>query len=161
MKVSDIVCGAALLLLAIVVGVYARTFPTIPGQLYGAGAFPTVIAVGLGAFSLVLIARALGEARAAGRRGPAVEFAEWARTPRTLVNFAATILLVLAYVLFSEQVGFIPISSAILILLFWRTRVRPLTAVIVGVAMSIVIHVAFVDFLRVPLPRGILDRVLW
>jgi len=161
MKISDVACGAALLLLAVVVGIYAQTFSTIPGQHYGAGAFPTVIAVGLGAFSLALIARGLGEARAAGRRAPAIEFAEWARTKRTAVNFAAAILLVVAYVLFSERIGFIPISSAILILLFWRMRVRPLTAVIVGVAMSVVIHVAFVDFLRVPLPRGLLDRVLW
>ena len=36
-----------------------------------------------------------------------------------------------------------------------------LLAVVVGIAMSVIIHVAFVDFLRVPLPRGVLDPVLW
>ena len=165
MKIHDIVSGAALLLLAAVVGLYSRTFPTIPGQLYGAGAFPGVIAVGLGAFSLVLLVRGVQDRRTSagsgGETAGLVEFAQWARTPRTLVNFILAPLLILAYVLFSEATGFIPMSSAILVVLFLRTGVRPVTAIVVGIAMSVIIHVAFVDFLRVPLPRGVLDRLLW
>jgi putative tricarboxylic transport membrane protein len=160
MKVSDIVSGAAFLLLALAIGIYAQTFPPIRNQPYGAGAFPTVVAVGLGGFSLLLIWRGIQERRAASGE-MLVQFAAWARTPKTALNFALALALVVIYILFADAIGFIPISAAILLILFLRMDVRPLTAVAVAIGITIVIQIAFVDLLRVPLPRGILDRVLW
>ena len=72
-----------------------------------------------------------------------------------------TIALILAYVFLSETLGFIPIAVAILLVLFLRQEVKLPTALVTAVATAIVIHIAFADFLRVPLPRGLLDRVLW
>jgi putative tricarboxylic transport membrane protein len=161
MKVNDAVTGLVLFVCAIAIFVYARSFPAIPGQPYGAGAFPTVIALGLGGFSALLVWRAFDARRRTGAREPLVALAEWTRDPRTAGNFLLALVLVLVYVFASETVGFILLSIGILLLMFWRTGVRPLTGVIVAVVMSLVIQVAFADFLRVPLPRGLLDNVLW
>lgn len=161
MKVNDLVTGLVLFACAVAIFVYAQTFPTIPGQPYGAGAFPTVIAVGLGGFSLLLAWRALQARQSGGPREALVTLADWMRNPRTAGNFLLSIVLVLVYLFASDTVGFIPLSIAILLILFWRTGVRPLTGLVVAVGMSLAIQVAFADFLRVPLPRGILDSVLW
>lgn len=161
MKVSDLVTGLVLLAAAVAIFAYARSFPTIPGQPYGAGAFPTVVALGLGAFSALLAWRGYQARRRGGRRERLVALADWTRTPGTGANFLLALVLVLVYVILSDRIGFVPLSIAILLVLFWRTGVRPATGVVVAVVMSLVIQVAFADFLRVPLPRGILDRVLW
>ena len=69
--------------------------------------------------------------------------------------------LILAYVLFSERIGFIPISVAILVALFLRLKVRPVRSVVIAVAATAFIYVAFGRFLRVPLPRGLLEGIVW
>jgi putative tricarboxylic transport membrane protein len=161
MKVNDAVTGLVLLACAIAIFVYAQGLPKIPGQPYGAGAFPTVIALGLGGFSALLAWRGFEARRRGGPREPLVALAEWTRDRRTVGNFALALVLVLVYVFASETVGFVPLSIAILLLLFWRTGVPALTGIVVAVAMSLAIQVAFADFLRVPLPRGLLDSILW
>lgn len=158
MKFNDAVIGVALLALAVFIGVYGYRLPPMPGQPYGAGAFPIAIALGLGAFSLVLTVQAL-RARTAGTRW--VELAPWARSPKQLFNFIATLVLIGAYLLFSDAVGFIPMSVAILFIMFTLQKVPLVRALVIAVAISVVIHVGFADLLRVPLPRGILTDILW
>ena len=67
MRVSDIISGVIFLALAIFIFVYAQTLPPMPGQRYGAGAFPTLIAFGLGGFSIIMMLQAWRR-RAAGIR---------------------------------------------------------------------------------------------
>jgi putative tricarboxylic transport membrane protein len=161
MKVSDVATGLVLFVCAVAIFAYARSFPAIPGQPYGAGAFPTVIALGLGCFSALLAWRGLEARRSGGPREKLVHLADWARDHHTGGNFLLVLALVLVYVFASDWIGFIPLSIAILLVLFWRTGVPMLTGAIVAVLMTLVIQVAFADFLRVPLPRGLLDSVLW
>src|SRR5829696_5008814 len=120
MRVSDVVSGALFLALAIFIGVYAQTLPPMPGQRYGAGAFPTLIALGLAGFSILMMVQAWRK-RAPGTHW--VEWADWARDHRTLGNFALALVLIVVYVFLSERVGFIPLSLAILFILFWRQGV--------------------------------------
>lgn len=158
MKFNDAVIGVALLALAVFIGVYGYRLPPMPGQPYGAGAFPITIALGLGAFSLVLAVQAI-RVRGAGTKW--VELAPWARSPKQLFNFIATLVLIGAYLLFSEALGFIPMSVAILFIMFALQKVSLVRGLIIAVAISVVLHVAFADLLRVPLPRGILTDILW
>src|SRR5690242_5944352 len=109
MKVNDMVVAAVLIAAAIAIFPYARSFPAIPGQPYGAGAFPTLIALGLGTFSAALGWRAWRERRAAGG-GRLVEPALWAMNRKAVANFFIALALILAYVFLSETLGFIPIA---------------------------------------------------
>src|SRR5256885_16563096 len=101
MKLNDILVGAFFMALATLVLAYARPLPPMPGQRYGAAAFPTVIAVGLFGFSLVLAWRAW-----VTRSGPRawVELAAWARDRRMLANFALALVLIGVYVLASDAI---------------------------------------------------------
>ena len=158
MRVSDVISGALFLALAVFIFVYAQTLPPMPGQRYGAGAFPTLIALGLGGFSLLMMVQAWR------RRGPDarwIEVADWARDRKTLGNFLLAMALILVYVFLSERVGFIPLSIAILLILFWRQGIPLRNGAVVAVAATLAIQVAFSDLLRVPLPRGILTDYLW
>ncbi|HEY7609204.1 MAG TPA: tripartite tricarboxylate transporter TctB family protein [Alphaproteobacteria bacterium] len=158
MRVSDVISGAFFLALAVFIFVYAQTLPPMPGQRYGAGAFPTVIALGLGGFSILMMAQAWR------RRTPDtrwVALADWARDHTTIVNFLLALALIVVYVLLSERIGFIPLSIAMLLILFWRQGVSLRTGAIVAAAATLAIQLAFSDLLRVPLPRGILTNYLW
>ena len=157
MKVSDVISGAIFLALAVFILIYAQTLPPMPGQRYGAGAFPTLIALGLGGFSLMMMAQAWR--RRAGTRW--IELADWARDGRTLGNFLLALALILLYVFFSDRIGFIPLSIAILLILFWRQGISIRTGAIVAVGATLAIQVAFSDLMRVPLPRGLLTNYLW
>ena len=158
MKFNDAIIGIALFALAVFIGVYGYRLPPMPGQPYGAGAFPIAIALGLGAFSLVLAVQAL-RARQAGTKW--IELAPWARSPSQLFNFVATLVLIGAYLFLSDAIGFIPMSIAMLVIMFTLQKVPVVRALVIAVGISVVIHVGFADLLRVPLPRGILTDILW
>lgn len=158
MRVNDVLAGAFFFALAAFIFVYAAGLPPLPGQRYGAGAFPIAIALGLGGFSLLLMWRARRT------RGTALRWAAlapWARDRRTLGTFVLALVLILLYVLLSERVGFIPMSFAMLVILFVCQGVPWRRSVIVAAAATLTIQIVFADLLRVPLPRGILTGVLW
>ena len=157
MKVNDAISGALLLAFAVAIGLYAVTLPTIPGQRYGAAAFPFLVALGLGACSLLLIRQGARSWRA----GPLVERADWVRSPRSLANLAITLALLVGYVLFSDQVGFIPIAIAVMFVQCLSLRVKWWLAFLVSVAATLLIHAAFYKLLRVPLPWGVLTPIAW
>jgi putative tricarboxylic transport membrane protein len=156
-RVNEAIAGAILLAIAIAIGAYARMLPPMPGQEYGAGAFPTLIAVGLAACSLVLIA----QGARAWRTVPPVVWADWAQDRRSVVNLFLTLGLLVFYILFADAIGFVPISIGILIVQLVALRVRPVPAVAVAIVATLVIHTAFVKLLLVPLPWGLLMPVMW
>jgi hypothetical protein len=67
---------------------------------------------------------------------------------------------VLAQILLSTKLGFIPVSIVGLTVLFLVLRLRPWVAVVLAIATSFACWWLFVGLLRVPLPRGLLDGVL-
>jgi putative tricarboxylic transport membrane protein len=50
------------------------------------------------------------------------------------------------------------VGPLVLLALFLAYGVRPVTAIIVAVVVTLVIHYAFYKLLRVPLPWGVLTR---
>jgi hypothetical protein len=150
MKFDDLALGVLLLFGAVAVLVSSLFFSPIPGQAYGADTMPKAIGIVGLALSLVLIARALR----AGARVPSVTRADWARSPRALGTFALTLALVVAYIALSDSLGFIPVATAILIVLMVALGVRSLVAVPVAIAAAFLIQAAFGRVLLVPLPRS-------
>jgi putative tricarboxylic transport membrane protein len=157
LKVNDAVGGAVLLTAAVGIAAYARTLPTIPGQQYGAAAFPLVVAAGLGGCGAWLIAQGVRH-RAAG---PLFELGDWMKDPRRVLNLVATVAFVLAYIFFSEAVGFIPLAAGSLFCLFLLLGARPGISAVVAIVATLVIHTAFYKLLRVPLPWGVLTPFVW
>jgi putative tricarboxylic transport membrane protein len=161
MKVNDAVWGALLMLLGIGLLVHVQSFPTIPGQRYGPGLFPGVIGVGLALCAALLIVKGVA-ARARGReRAQWVAFEPWARSPRHVLAFSLTLLVNVFYIVAVGPLGFIPTGILYLATLFAVFGVRARWILPLALVSTLVIHTVFYKLLRVPLPWGLLEPVLW
>ena len=157
MRINDAVLGGVLLAFSLVVGLYARTFPAIPGQEYGASVFPTWISIALGLCSVVLIAGGMRQWAETG----AVSLEPWARSGHHLRSLAITIALVVFYILASTPLGFIPTAFIALAILFAVLGVKPLLVPILAAGVTMAMHYGFYSLLRVPLPWGVLTPWAW
>jgi len=154
MKISDALFGAVLLLMGIVVLVHVQAFPKIPGQQVGPALMPGTLAAGLAICGVLLIVS--GWRKRATE--PWTETADWMRSGRHLVAFAAIVAGVVAYVWLAQPLGFLVVGPVLLFVWFVVLGVRPVTAAIVAVVATLVIWFAFYKLLRVPLPWGVLTK---
>lgn len=154
MRLNDALLGALLLGFAGWVWWLTSFFPRFPGQDYGPNLFPRILAVGIGLCGAALVLRGL---RA---RGPLLVIEDWVRDPARLISFLLLPAAVLAYILLSDRLGFIPTAFLLLVVLFLWFRARPVVALPVAAGMTLLVHWFFAGLMRVPLPRGILDPIL-
>lgn len=157
MRTNDAISGLILIAVSLFMIYLTLDFPDFPGQKYGPALFPRILGAALILCGGILIVRGLSARRAGG---PWVEFADWARDPRSLASFLLLPILVLVYILVSEQIGFIPVAFALLLFLFIWFRTRVVVAVPVAAIATWVMYWFFAVMMRVPLPRGILNNVL-
>ena len=153
MKINDAVWGALLLALSAAVLVAIRSFPNIPGQNIGPGAFPGLIAVALAGCALILVVRGVRDLRAGGRL---VVLGAWLRSPRHVVNFLLACAAIVFYLVAVNRLGFLVTATLLLLALFLQLRVKPWLAAMVALAAAFAIHLAFYKLLRVALPWGVL-----
>jgi putative tricarboxylic transport membrane protein len=153
MKLNDAVWGVLLLALAAAVLFGIRGLPSIPGQNIGPDMFPGLIATGLAGCGVILLVRGVRELRAGDRL---VAFGAWLRSPRHVVGFLLVCAAILFYVFTVQRLGFLVTATVLLLALFLQLRVKPWLAIVVALAASLVIHLAFYKLLRVALPWGVL-----
>ena len=161
MKVNDAIWGALLLLLSAVLLVHVQSFPRIPGQQYGPALFPGVIAVGLALCAALLIIKGIAARTHGHERAQWIAFEPWTRSHRHLFAFALTLGVNVFYILAVDRLGFIPTGVLYLAALFAVFGVRVRWILSLAVVSTLVIHTAFYKLLRVPLPWGLLEPVLW
>ena len=154
MKLNDAVFGALLLVLGLAVLVHVQSFPKIPGQNVGPALFPGVAAGALIVCALLLIASGVR----ARPRAAWLEGMTWMRSGRHIAAFAAIIGATIAYIVLANAIGFLIIAPLALGAMFVAFGVRPVVAVVVAIAGTLVIWYAFYKLLRVPLPWGVLER---
>lgn len=150
MRFNDAITGAFFLALALGIIVVSTGFHTPPGQRFGPGLFPVCTALLMAAAGCALIRKGLRNLYA----HPWVKLADWWRKPRLVLNGAAILGALLAYLLLVETVGFlilVPLVLWGLIGLLWG---RPMMALPIAVLAALVIHLFFVELLKVPLPWG-------
>jgi putative tricarboxylic transport membrane protein len=151
MKFNDAIVGAAFVALAALQLGLIQGLHTPPGQKFGPGFFPTITALVMGLAGLALLAKTL-VGRAGGKW---VTLDPWFGDRRLALQGAAVFAAIVAYLLFSESLGFLVVAPLILwglITLLWG---RPLASLAIALAASFAIHQFFVQLLLVPLPWGI------
>ena len=156
MRFSDTMLGAVLVAFGLAAGLYSQSFPDIPGQRYGAAAFPVAISIGLVACGLVLLIRGFRAAPV-----PLIARTEWTRKPGAMGAVLVTILCVIAYILLVRRLGFIPTSALILVVLLRMLRVPWWQTLLVAVATALLCDFVFRSVLFVPLPFGVMPRPPW
>ena len=157
MRMNDLTLGLVVLAGAAAIVLSALQFSPIPGQSYGAETMPKAIALlafGLGTFMV-------GKSFATGERRPGVALAGWTRSSASLFGLFAALGLVLAYILFSGTIGFVPMAFVVTAGLMLVLGVRPLTAIPVSLIAVVIIQQAFGRLLLVPLPRSAMLGFLW
>jgi putative tricarboxylic transport membrane protein len=157
MKFNDAVSGALLLALSIAVLVAIQSFPKIPGQNIGPGAFPGMLAVLLAVCAFILIFRGIKE-RASE---PWLVFGAWLRSAPHLRNFLVTVGCLVLYVLAADKLGFIICGTLVLSAMMWTLNTRPRILFPVALIATLVVHTIFYKGLRVPLPWGVLMPFAW
>lgn len=158
MRVNDAVIGAALVLFALAMILYTRTFPSMPGQDYGPALFPVLIGVGFLICGAILIVGGISRLRTE----PLFAGAAWLRSPPHLIDFFAVTGGLLVYILISDWLGFIP--TAFLLMSGWLMLFRggkPVSSAVIALLSTLVVNYAFTQLLLVPLPLGLLRYVLY
>jgi putative tricarboxylic transport membrane protein len=151
MRTNDAISGAILIALALVMITLTATFPPFPGQKYGPSLFPRLLGAGMILCGALLIVRGLKTRRG----GEALVMApQWLAEPWRLVSFllvpGVTLLSILAW----DKIGFVPITLASLLAMFFWFRVRPATAVFGAIVATVLLQLFFGKLMRVPLPLG-------
>lgn len=151
MILADRVWGVLLLFFGLAVAAIARSFPKIPGRAHGSAPMPTLVGIGLVLCGLLLIAADLRRPR----RPPLLALAPEARERAQLIDAALVPLAVLAFILFAEPLGFVPVATLIVSGLIWRYRRRgPGVALAAGLVTTLLVDWMFRHLLLVPLPLG-------
>ena len=158
MRLNDAVIGIVLVLFAVAMIWHTRTFPAMPGQDYGPALFPTLIGIGFLVTGAILIVSGLR------RRRVERLFAggEWLRSGPHLINFLAVVGGLLFYIVAAGWLGFIP--TALLLLFGWLTLFRggkPISSLVIALAVALVVDYAFSQLLLVPLPLGLLQPLIY
>ena len=151
MKINDAIFGVVFAVLGAVVLVHVQSFPTIPGQQYGPGLFPGVIAAGFLVCGLILIVNGVRR-RSTGWIVPG----EWMRMPRRIAAFLAVIGSVVFYILAAERLGFLIVAPIVLLVSQRALGVTWPRAIVIALVSTLVMWYAFYKLLRVPLPWGVL-----
>jgi putative tricarboxylic transport membrane protein len=161
MKIHDILSGIILLALALAIGINIQSFPVIPGQNIGPGAFPGLLAFLLAICAVLLIIKGWQSRSQSTEHQSWVVLGDWLRSGLHLRNFLVTLGSLLFYILASEALGFLVCAPLILMAMFAALGVRPKWIVPLAVCITLVIHTIFYKGLRVPLPWGILLPLQW
>ncbi|MEO6567321.1 MAG: tripartite tricarboxylate transporter TctB family protein [Opitutaceae bacterium] len=174
MRLNDTLTGILLFVVGVAVAGYAQTFPPSPGQQIGPGLFPSVIGCGLALCGVVLLVSAVRQSRAMaalrlretanvseGRDGAWLEFDEWVRRPRMVLNGALVIADLIFYALVVDRVGFFVTALVFLTVLLLAFGVRRRWIPVLAVAVTLGLHLVFYTLLRVPLPWGWFERIAW
>ncbi len=159
MKVNDAISGAGLIVLAGLIYWLTWDFPGMHGQPYGPALFPRLIAVLMTLAGLGLIVQGVRKRDEA----PLVVLPDWMGSPRHAAALAAVILAVVFYIMAARTLGFVLTGFAILAVLFLLLRGRDhlVSSIAIAAVAVIAIQQFFGDFLRVPLPWGVLQPIAW
>ena len=151
MKISDSLVGAGFAGAGALVFAATLTYPPMDDGQPGPALFPRIIAVLLIGFGARLAWMGL-------RRRDRTEPVAWGRLYRNpgFINALFVVVAVAAYVVLADHLGFLLTAAGVMFALTWRLARRPVTAVAVAAAFTLVVHVLFAKLLRVPLPTGLL-----
>ena len=157
MKFNDALSGLALLALSLLILFTVRTYPDIPGQNIGPGAFPGLLAWLLGLCSVILIFKGLKTKK---HEDWAVRGA-WMKSWFHLRNFIVTVACLMFYIFASDFLGFLICGTLILSIMFAALEVRAKWIIPIAIIVTFVVHTIFYKGLRVPLPWGLFTPIQW
>jgi putative tricarboxylic transport membrane protein len=156
MRFNDAITGAAFTCFAVLVLLYAQTFPPPGHQPIGPAFFPSLIAILMMLAGGVLMVRGVRDYVA---EHSLFKGAPWTSSPSAWLRILMIPAAVIGYLLLSPYIGFMAAAALAVVALALQLR-RPLVvALALGVVSAIVIYVVFTRLFLVPLPVGPLEAL--
>ncbi len=155
MRFNDAVFGTIFILFAIVEILYARSFPALHGQQFGASDFPILIGIGLGICGAILVVRGLKQRYGGAIVGGAlVSVSDWIENNAAVTNFVLVLLGILFFIFALDGLGFVPTALLMLLVLFKRFGNSWAVSVGGAAILTGATKILFGEILLVPLPTG-------
>jgi hypothetical protein len=158
---NDYIGGGIFTALGVLIWALTWHFPVLMeagGRHPGPSLFPRVLGTLFIFFSLIVILQ--GRRKSKTPPAPPAEVDEGGNV--TLIgeenyfNAVLVIILIAAFIVLAERLGFIITGGAVLFILMWKLHVKPLKSLIISAAVMCMIYSVFSKGLRVPLPHGFL-----
>ena len=149
MRVSNTSIGLGLIVFAIAVLFYTRTFPTLEKGYPGPSLFPNVLAV---LFIIAGIALVVQGVRSGER---IIKFDTSSITRSGLINVLLVLGAVVFYIYLSDFLGFQITSFILLFSLMKWLRVPTRWSLVMASGVTLAIYLLFAKMLLVPLPWGL------
>ena len=149
MRVSNTAIGVGLIVFAIAVLLYTRTFPTLEKGYPGPSLFPNVLAVLFIIAGITLVAQGV-------RSGERIIKFDTSRITRSgLINILLVLGGIVFYVYLSDFLGFQITSFILLFGLMKWLRVSTHWSLVMACGITLAIYLLFAKMLLVPLPWGL------
>ena len=156
MRLSDTITGCFFTVSGIAIVLHAQNFPSIPGQPYGSSFFPTLIGIAMALGGLVLASSAVIK----GKVMPLVRSPDWLRSPRAIASFLLVLIAMGFYMLTADRFGFCVTTFLIIFGLQVWMKAKWLSALCIAIAAAAIFYIVFAILLRVPLPYGLVEKLL-
>ena len=160
MKLGDLPLGVLAGLFGLAVILEAASFPEMAGMAYGPEFFPTLLGIGFCLCGVALIAGDL-RARLSATARPLFTVEPALKQRKAQLRAAAVLVTVVAFILLAKPLGFI---LALALLLFFLLRCLAagwIVSLTIALALPFALHFCFTNLLRVPLPRGLVETLLF
>ncbi len=157
MRFNDAITGAAFTFFAVLVLLYAQTFPPPGHQPIGPAVFPSLIAVLMMLAGGALMVRGASEYLA---ERSLFKGAPWTSSPSAWLRILMIPAAVIGYLLLSPHIGFMLAAALVVVAVALQLRRPFLVALVLGVATAVVIYFVFTRLFLVPLPVGPLEALL-
>lgn len=155
MRLSDAALGIVLLGAAAAIAWTARGFPLVPGQAFGPSLFPVLIAAGFAACGAGLIVRDVR----AGLRRPWLAAGPLLGEARARLDALLLLGAIGFYLAAAPRLGFVPTAAVMLLVLVRRFGASWWLAAATAVLGPLALHLLFAEWLRVPLPLGLVASI--
>lgn len=149
MRANDLSLGLGSLLISFSLYYYSWTLPPIPGQIYGAGAFPCLIATGFLVCGIISIVSRHGKASDADQ-APSSSSKQIAR----MFGLGGVVLVFTALAGYG---GYLLSSFVMLSAVMLARKTTWWLALLAAALISLGTYVIFAHLLRVPLPVSLLE----
>jgi putative tricarboxylic transport membrane protein len=153
MRKSDLIGGGIFTALGIFIFVLTLQFPSLDGGHPGPSLFPRILALLFIIFGGTVLLQGW---RGVGNGSEEAPPAEEIPISRNYSNPLFALILIGAYMVFSDWLGFMITSVLLLFLMMIKLRVTFFRSIVIAILVTLFINLMFAKILRVPLPPGIL-----
>lgn len=156
MRVSDLLSGVVFLIFGLSVIFQAGRLPAIGGGVLSPGFFPSILGIGLALGGTIIAGKALLRKAVF----PIIHFEPWMKDCRKIITIVLICLLIPFFAFASPLLGTIITSFIILMSMMLVQKQKLMTSFIVSAIVSLAVYLLFSKAMGVPLPVGVIERIL-